>query len=137
MTRIFKVNLKYFVRNNMKQPVKLFRVFAMLSTDSKSRKMKEYFSVLQKRKTDKEIKTNNDDVQRFSQSKKLFWVVSAPRDVDKELQEIRADVSWLYYLPRYRLLTLFTFFWQEKEFKIVEESDLLQECKEIILLRIR
>ena len=51
----------------------------------------------------------------------LCWLVLAPRDLDEELKEIRADVLWLY-VASYRsidlLPTLFTFFWWESEFKI-------------------
>ena len=57
----------------------------------------------------------------FPQSRDLWWLISASRDTDEELQEIRADVS-RFYVASYPginpLLTLFTFFWRESKFKI-------------------
>ena len=72
----------------------------------------------------------------FAQSDDLCWLMSAPRDIDEELKEIRADVLWLYvasYSGIDPLVTLFIFFWRESKFKIYLECDLFRECKEITL----
>ena len=44
-TSFFKITVKYFVRNNINQPVKLFHVFKVLSSDAVNRKTKEHLSV--------------------------------------------------------------------------------------------
>ena len=46
--------------------------------------------VLQKRIPDEKNKTNND-VYRFARSEDLCWVSPTPRDLNEELQKIRAE----------------------------------------------
>ena len=63
--------------------------------------------------------------------------VSASRDLDEELQELKEDVSRLYvasYPGINPSPTLFTFFGRKPNSKYSQECDLLQECKEITLL---
>ena len=61
ISRILNLHLKYFVQNSINQLIRLLRVlFTVMSTENK--KVKEHLFVLSKRKSDKENKTNNDDV---------------------------------------------------------------------------